>query len=130
MKNYIFKICIIFIFLMIIISFLETSYALDPSNIHQFEGYDNWAKRTVLNRTIEGHITTVLGIVLTILRTITLGFGIWMAVLIAIKYFSSGPQIKAQTKTDIPTYAIGCVLLFGASGLFRLIQYFVEDVIK
>ena len=130
MKKYIFKTSIIFIFLMIIMSFYGRTFAGNVSDPNQFNGYTSWAEKNILNRTVEGHITTVLGVALTILRTITLGFAIWMAVLIAIKYFSSGPQIKAQTKTDIPTYAIGCVLLFGASGIFRLIQYFVEDVIK
>jgi hypothetical protein len=35
--------------------------------------------------------------------------------------------MKAALKEDMRTYIIGALLLFGASGLLTLVQYFVDD---
>ena len=62
-------------------------------------------------------------------RDIALGWAIIMAAAIGIKYMTGSPQIKSQLKTDMPTYVVGALLLFGAAGLMRLLQVFTEDVI-
>ena len=53
-----------------------------------------------------------------------------MAVSIAIKYMSGSPQIKSQLKTDMPTYVIGAILLFGATGIMSILSRFVKDITK
>ena len=81
------------------------------------------------DKTVGGMISKALGIILTIVRTIALGWGIIMAIAIAMKYMTGSPQVKSQLKTDMPTYIIGALLLFGAAGLLTLLQVFTEDVI-
>ena len=50
-----------------------------------------------------------------------------MLIAVAIKYMSGSAHVKAQLKTDIPTYLIGAAILFGASGIITIIQWFVAD---
>lgn len=80
--------------------------------------------------TLGKFIVKALGVILAIVRTFAVGWAIFMAISISWKYMVSGPQAKAQLKTDVPTYLIGAVILFGASGLLTLIQYFIEDNVK
>ncbi len=133
----------IFNFKMIIIVFLSILFieilmplnaalALDNQYIqkNQFDaGYQQFEKAKVGNKTVGKLITRSLGAILNILRIITLGWAIVMAVAIAVKYMTGSAQIRSQLKTDMPTYVIGAVLLFGSSGIMTLLKYFVEDVI-
>ncbi len=69
-----------------------------------------------------------LGAVLSVVRIIALAWAVVMAVSIAIKYMTGGPIAKGQLKTDLPTYLIGAIILFGATGVLTLVQYLVNDV--
>ena len=62
-------------------------------------------------------------------RVVALSWAVLMLISIAIKYMTANAQIKAQLKTDIPTYIIGAVILFGASGILTLIKYFIDDYV-
>lgn len=102
-----------------------------------FDGYHNLEKANIGKaadpkdqKNVGGMIRKILEIVLAIVRTITLGWGIIMAVAIAVKYMTGSPQIKSQLKTDMPTYLVGALLLFGASGLMTLLSYFTKTVFK
>ncbi|MBR2290043.1 MAG: hypothetical protein IJ867_05510 [Clostridia bacterium] len=72
-------------------------------------------------------LTKALGVILNIVRIVALGWGIVMLIAIAMKYMSGSAQVKAQLKTDIPTYVVGAVLLFGGAGIITLIQFFMND---
>ena len=52
-----------------------------------------------------------------------------MCLAIAVKFMIAKPEIKATLKLDLPTYIIGAVLLFGASGIMTLLKYFVDDTV-
>jgi len=104
----------------------EMSPYMDPK---QFEGYEEATSAEVGGTTVGGLIFIVGGYILNIARIIALSWAILMLISIAIKYMTGSAQIKAQLKTDIPTYLIGSVILFGSAGLLTLIQYFMEDVV-
>lgn len=105
----------------------ETKYM----NPNQFEDTGSYNKLSGFkikdDLSIGGFMFKLFGMILKIVRIIALGWAIIMAISIAIKYFTGSAQIKSQLKTDMPTYIIGAVLLFGAAGLITIIQYFVED---
>lgn len=129
-----FKIMIIVFLSILFIEILMPLNALAIENQYiekeQFDAdFRNWENAKIANRTVGGMITTSLGMVLNILRIITLGWAIIMAVAIAVKYMTGSSQAKSQLKSDMPTYVIGAVLLFGASGIMTILKYFVEDVI-
>ena len=96
----------------------------------QFDSsYNQLADTNVGGISVGGVLRKGLGIVLTILRIVAVAWAIIMAVAIAIKYMTGSARVKSQLKTDMPTYAIGAVLLFGAAGILTLLQYFVDEII-
>ena len=100
---------------------------MDPN---QFEGYEGATQVNVTEDMTTGDlIFKIGGYVLNIVRIIALSWGILMLISIAIKYMTGSAQIKAQLKTDIPTYLIGAVILFGSAGLLTLIKFFMEDTV-
>ena len=132
-NNFKFKF-IITLFLVIVFMSIFTpfkTFAVDTTYLQpdQFDdsSYNKLSSAPIGKSTFGGIITKFLAVILTILRIVAVGWAILMAISIAIKYMSGDGQIKAQLKVDMPTYIIGTVLLFGAAGLFTLIQYFVED---
>lgn len=116
---------ILIIFLILIISITTNSFAAgDYSSVDQFDSY-NLAEGTIV-----GNVTTnALQIVLTIVRNVALGWAFLMLIVIALKYMVATPDVKGQLKKDIPTYCVGAVLLFGASGLMQLLVYIVGDTL-
>lgn len=82
------------------------------------------------HRTIGEFLQNAFGVILTIVRTIAVGWALMMLVSISTKYMSASPEVKAQLKVDVPTHLIGAAILFGASGILTIIQYFVEDTFK
>ena len=139
--NFRFKFIIIMI--LTILAFAEfmpmVSFAMNSGDmsVTQFDGssYNLIDKhigtsKNGVNITGKYIIVRGLGVILRAVRIIALSWAIICAFFIAIKYMSGSPQIKSMLKTDMPTYIIGAVLLFGSYGLLTLIQYFVEDNFK
>ncbi len=135
-RNFKSKFLIIFILISLItctfvplVSFAMSSNYLNPSQFDD-SSYNTFSTMPLGAEgiTIGGVLRQALGVILTVIRTIAVGWAIIMAVLIAIKYMTGNSDAKAQLKTDMPTYIIGAVLLFGGAGLITIIQYFMEDV--
>lgn len=123
----IFKILIVFLILMMMVNVV--TYATNLSDPNQFDDYGSTKIPGAKNgATVESLIVKILGVLLTLLRIIALGWAIMMSCAIAVKYMMAKPSTKSALKLDMPTYVIGAVLLFGASGLMKLMQYFVEDI--
>ena len=112
------------------VKMFATSITDDPYlDKNQFDGYTGLADANVpgANQTFGGMIMKIGGTILTIVRIVALCWGMLMLISIAIKYMSGKAQVKAQLKTDIPTYLTGAVILFGSAGLITLIEYFMSD---
>lgn len=122
LKNIV-KILIVFMLLIMISNIVFAENLTDPKQ------FDSSGELTLpVGGTAESLIVRALGVLLTLLRTVTLGWAIIMCFAIAVKYMLAKPAMKTQLKLDMPTYIIGAVLLFGASGLMTLLQFFVDDV--
>ncbi len=106
----------------------ETTKYMNPNQFEDTGSYNKISGFSIKDGlSIGDFMFKLFGMILKIVRIIALGWAIIMAISIAIKYFTGSAQIKSQLKTDMPTYIIGAVLLFGAAGLITIIQYFVED---
>ncbi|MBR2290042.1 MAG: hypothetical protein IJ867_05505 [Clostridia bacterium] len=70
--------------------------------------------------------TKLMGSIINIVSTIGAGIAIIMLVVIGIQYVSKGAEGKAEAKKDLTGYIIGAVLLFGVSGILRLLQIFID----
>lgn len=71
-------------------------------------------------------VRSVMGAAINIVSTVAAGVGIIMMVVLGVQYTSKGAEGKAEAKKDLTGYIIGAVLLFGASGLLKLIQMFID----
>jgi len=71
-------------------------------------------------------VTSVMGAIINIASTVGAGIAIIMLVVIGINYISKGAEGKAEAKKDLTGYVIGAVILFGVSGLLKLIQMFID----
>ena len=71
-------------------------------------------------------VTKLMGATINLVSTIAAGIAIIMLTIIGIKYVSNSTEAKADAKKDLPGYVIGAVILFGVSGLLRLLQMFID----
>lgn len=119
-KKKIFKI-IILIFVLLIIGMIisNNSFAWDISkDLTQYENAD--AGRA------GNKITNIVGAVISLASTVGAGVAIIMLIVIGMKYVNANPAEKADAKKDLPGYIVGAVILFGVSGLLRLLQVFID----
>ena len=73
----------------------------------------------------EAKATNVIGAVLNIVSVVGAGVAIIMLVVIGIEYVTQGAEGKAEAKKDLLGYIIGAVILFGSSGIIKLLQMFI-----
>jgi len=63
-----------------------------------------------------------LAIVLGIVQTIAMAVAVIMLAVLAIKYFTSSAQDKAEIKKSAIAYVLGAVLLFGGVWILNIIK--------
>ena len=121
------KIAKIFIVFLILILFVNVTqvFAGDYTNPNQFDSYKN------PNSPVDRVLHNAFGVALTVMRTITFGWSIFSLIVIAIHMLTTASPFDAirMKEHHIPTYVVGLVLLFGATGILQLISYFVNDTI-
>lgn len=78
---------------------------------------------------VDNTINKTAGVVLDIVRIASFCVGLLLLIIIGIKYMISTPEIRAELKKDVPTYFVGVVILFAASGILKMITYFVQDAL-
>lgn len=119
-KKKIFKI-IILIFTLLIIGMIisNNSFAWDISK--DLVEYQNADAGRAGNK-----ITNLVGAVISLASTVGAGVAIIMLIVIGMKFVNADPGEKAEAKKDLPGYVVGAVILFGVSGLLRLLQVFID----
>lgn len=70
---------------------------------------------------------SIIGTILTIIRTVAAAVALVVLVIIACKYIIASAGDRADIKKYAVNYIIGAVILFSASALTAIIQKFVED---
>lgn len=70
--------------------------------------------------------TSIMGAVINVASTVGAGVAIIMLITIGIQYVSKGAEGKAEAKKDLTGYIIGAVILFGVSGILKLMQMFID----
>lgn len=71
-------------------------------------------------------VTSVMGAVINMASTVGAGVAIIMLIVIGLQYVSKSAEGKAEAKKDITGYVIGAVILFGVSGILKLLQMFID----
>lgn len=67
--------------------------------------------------------STIINIVLGVVKVVAVGIAVIMLVVLAIKYMTAAPGEKADIKKSAFTYVIGALLLFGGAAVLQMIQY-------
>ena len=128
--NWIIPLFLIMLMIMMLIP-INSFASADDIDPRQWDngGYTELTDRQIPNTktTVGGLIVRGLGVILNLVRIVALGWAIIMLIVIAIKYMSASPQAKGQLKTDMPTYLIGSVILFGTAGILKLITMFMGE---
>ena len=71
-------------------------------------------------------ITDLMGAIINIMSVVGVGIAIIMLIVLGIQYTNKGAEGKAEAKKDLTGYIIGAVLLFGVSGILKILQMFIE----
>ena len=114
---------VIFIILILLVVGLvinNNSFSWDM-NLEQFEGENGNAGRA------GNTVTGIVGALINLMSTVGAGVAIIMLVVIGIQYVSKGAEGKAEAKKDLEGYVIGAVILFGVSGLLKLLKMFIDS---
>lgn len=133
--NFKFKFLIILFLVVLFINTLMPSITFaEDDEFYDPRQFDNGDYTKLSDTNIAGGVSlksvlnNFFSIILDIVRIIALSWAILMALAISIKYMTGSNGIKAQIKSDMPTYVVGAVLLFGAYGLITLISNFIVYV--
>ncbi len=62
-----------------------------------------------------------------VFQVVTIGVGVIMLIVLAIKFMAGAPEGKADIKHHAVLYIVGAVLAFGASGIIGLIKQFITE---
>lgn len=69
-------------------------------------------------------------VIIGIFQVGTVGVGVIMLLVLAIKYMMAAPNDKAEIKKHATVYIVGAIMAFGANGIVTLIKQFTEDSLK
>lgn len=112
------KVFVVVLLLLVVgLGICNNSFAWDMD----LSGYEN-AKAGRAGNTM----TSVVGAIINLATTVGAGIAIIMLIVIGIQYVSKGAEGKAEAKKDLTGYIIGAVLLFGVSGILKLLQMFID----
>lgn len=71
-----------------------------------------------------------LNIIIGLFQVGTVGVGVIMLLVLAIKYMMAAPSDKAEIKKHATVYIVGAIMAFGATGIVTLIKEFAESSLK
>ena len=71
--------------------------------------------------------TNVMAAIINLTSTGGAGIAIIMLVVIGVQYVSKGAEGKAEAKKDLTGYIVGAIILFGVSGILKLLQMFISS---
>ena len=108
----------------VIVLLVLTIYLIVSNSVFAWElPTDEFENKQAVNA--EKSVTNVVGAALNIVSTVGAAVAIIMLVVIGIEYVTQGAEGKAEAKKDLFGYIVGAVILFGSSGILKLLQMFV-----
>ena len=117
MKNKTFKLGMVILILIMLVSISISSFALEPIDIEANTSAQGTTEITNVGNSIVG-ILQVVGIVLSVIILIVLG----------IKYMMGSAEEKAEYKKTMMPYVVGAALIFAASALAQVIYQFFTGI--
>lgn len=73
-------------------------------------------------------VTTVISVIITIIRIVGVTIAIVMLLAIAMKYMTAAAGEKAEIKKSAVQYVVGAAVLFGAVGILGIVNDFAKNI--
>ena len=73
-------------------------------------------------------LSSVSNTIFNILLTVGIIIAVLMGVIIGIKLMISGVEKKAQVKTLLMPYVVGCIIIFGGFGIWKLVVTILQNI--
>lgn len=70
----------------------------------------------------------IMGAIISVTRIVATGIAIIMLLTVSMKYMMSAPGDRADIKKHAVVYVVGAMVLFGASGILKIIQSFAKNI--
>lgn len=103
-----------------IFAFVNKSYAGDISNI--FSGAKNFMnKGENVSTNQENKLIETSNLVYNILLVVGIGVAVVVSGILGIKFMIGSVEEKAQIKDQLIPFVIGCIVVFGAFGIWKIV---------
>lgn len=90
-----------------------------------------WNIDDMANASAKGNVVgttrTVMGVAITITRTVCMGVAFIMLTILGIKYMTSAPSDRASVVKHAYVYIFGAILMFASSGIIGIIAKFASQ---
>lgn len=121
-------VCVIFLFLMIIVSFFSYSLAAESQERSRtiddtISGADQFISGANTTGTFdEEKLQENIGIIYNIFFACGLVVAMAGGIALGIKFMTGSIESKAETKELLKPYLVGCVIIFGAFGIWKVVM--------
>lgn len=123
-KNIIIKILAIFVLSTMLI--MQTTYAAD-SVIDAGDSFIKEGKKTT-QAIQDSQIKTVSDQIYNILLAVGTVIAVIVGAILGIQFMVGSMDEKAKVKESLIPFVIGCIIIFGAFGIWKLIATILQDV--
>ncbi len=131
MKKIFFKIILIFILLILIIT--NYNYATDYTNATDksigdiIGGADDFINKANTENTItQGATQKAIDLLYNAFLAIGLIATVIVGVILGIQFMTASADGKAEVKEKLIPYTVGCVVVFGAFGIWKLVMILLQ----
>lgn len=116
------KILIVLLIALTFVTFLNNNICLGKwePNVEQFDGTSDG--------TLDSKAKKIVGAIISVVRIVAVGVAIIMLAFVAMKYMTSAPGDRADIKKHAIVYVVGAIVLFGGSGILKIIQNFAGNI--
>lgn len=125
MKKIFFRIIIIFILLILIIT--NCNYAANESVGDIIKGADDFISKANTENTITQSATQeTIDLLYNAFLAIGLIATVIVGVILGIQFITASADGKAEVKEKLIPYTVGCVVIFGAFGIWKLVMILLQ----
>lgn len=115
---------ILIMFIIFALTLMGSNYANASSFSDILEGADNFLQDgigDVKDNLNQANLQTMSDIIYNVLLAIAVIAAVIMGLIIGIKFMTGSVEQKAKIKETLIVYIVGCVVAFGAFGIWRLV---------
>lgn len=117
--------------LIIIITILSTFFLITPKTYaigEFFTSGDEFIKKAETNNPISNNLQDMSGTIYNVLLAIGVVVALIVGMMIGIKFMTGSIEEKAKIKETLIPYIAGCVVIFGAFGIWKLVVTILRNL--